>query len=319
MASMAPARGQVISTRVRGWLVACVAGVLLATGGGALGQPVEEPVAGVLSGVLKRIKAAGVVRIGHRASAIPFSYLGLDGRPYGYSIDLCHEVVEQIAHAVGVAALRVEYRPVTPADRIDEIVDGKIDLECGATTNTAERRKRVAFSPLIFVAGTRLLVKSGSAVRSVRDLAGRQVVAVRNTTNDEAMRHLATTLARGVAVLSADDYAQALQMLASGEGDALAADDILLTAYLAEKGLRGQYLVVGDLLSYEPYGIMFARDDPPLAEVVDATFRRLAASRELRWIYNKWFMRPLPSGIRLGLPMSAQLQRSFEILGLPPE
>jgi ABC-type amino acid transport substrate-binding protein len=77
--------------------------------------------------------------------------------------------------------------------------------------------------------------------------------------------------------------------------------------------------VVGELLSYEPYGIMFARDDAPLANAVDAAFRRLYSSRELRRIDNKWFLRPLPSGVRLGLPMSTQLQRSFEILGLPPD
>jgi glutamate/aspartate transport system substrate-binding protein len=133
------------------------------------------------------------------------------------------------------------------------------------------------------------------------------------------MRYLATTIARGATVLVAEDHAQALSMLAAGEADAFAADDILLTAFIAERGLQRQYAVVGELLSYEPYGIMFARDDPALAEAVDAAFRRLAASRELRWIYNKWFLRPLPSGIRLALPMSTELQRSFELLGLPPE
>ena len=299
--------------------VACLAGLLLIGAGSAAAQYPDDRPPARLTGVLKRIKDVGWVRIGYRAGAIPFSYLGMDGRPHGYSIDLCHEIVEQMAQAVGVASLHVEYRPVTPANRIDEVVEGKIDLECGATTNTAERRKQVAFSPLIFVAGTRLLVKSGSPVRSVRDLARRKVVVVRNTTNDEVMRHLTTTMARGLTVLGADDYAQALGMLADGGADALAADDILLTAYVAENGLRGQYVVVGELLSHEPYGIMFTRDDAPLAEVVDATLRRLAASRELRWIYDKWFLRRLPSGSRLGWPMSVQLQRSFEILGLPPE
>jgi glutamate/aspartate transport system substrate-binding protein len=148
---------------------------------------------------------------------------------------------------------------------------------------------------------------------------GRKVVVVRGTTNEEAMRHLATTLARGATIVVADDYAQGLAMLAAGEADAFAGDDILLAAFVAERGLQRQYAVVGELLSYEPYGIMFARDDPALAQAVDAAFRRLAASRELRWIYNKWFLRALPSGVRLGLPMSAELQRSFEILGLPPE
>jgi glutamate/aspartate transport system substrate-binding protein len=296
---------------------ACLAGLLAA--GGASAQFIPDRDARPLAGVLKRIKDAGVVRIGYRQAAIPFSFEGPDGKPYGYSIDLCHEIVEHIADAAGIAMLVVQYRRVTPADRIVQVAEGKVDLECGATTNTAERRRQAAFSPLIFVAGTRLLVKSGSPVRSVRQLAGRKVAVVRGTTNEEAMRHLETTLASGATVLVADDYAQALQWLGDGTADAFAGDDILLTAYIAEKGLGGRYAVVGGLLSFEPYGIMFARDDPLLAEAVDAAFRRLATSRELRWIYNKWFLRQLPSGIRLGLPMSAELRRSFELLGLPPE
>ena len=107
--------------------------------------------------------------------------------------------------------------------------------------------------------------------------------------------------------------------LGDGRAEALAADDILIIAYLAEHGLQRQYAVVGELLSYEPYGIMFARDDAPLAAVVDASFRRLAVTREIRWIYDKWFMRRLPSGVRLGVPMSIQLERSFQVLGLPPD
>lgn len=285
----------------------------------ASAQYVADREARPLTGVLKRIKDAGAVRIGFRQAAIPFSFEGPDGRPYGYSVDLCHEIADDIADAAGIPMLIVQYRRVTPADRIAQVVDGSIDLECGATTSTAERRRQVAFSPLTFVAGTRLLVKSGSEVRSVRQLGGRKVVAVRGTTNEEAIRHLATTLARGATIVVADDYAQALAMLTAGDADAFAGDDILLTAFIAERGLQRQYAVVGELLSYEPYGIMFARDDPALAQAVDAAFRRLAASRELRWIYNKWFLRTLPSGIRLGLPMSVELQRSFEVLGLPPD
>lgn len=308
-----------LAARLRRCLSAVLAGTLLAAPAGVAAQYIPDREARPLSGALKRIKDAGVVRIGFRQAAIPFSHEGPDGRPHGYSIDLCHEIVDDLAQAVGAAALRVEYRRVTPGDRIAQVVDGSIDLECGATTNNAARRQQVAFSPLIFVAGTRLLVRRGSPVRSLHDLGGRRVAVARGTTNAEAMQQLAAAARRTFAVVTADDHEQALQKLAAGEVDALAADDILLAGYIAEKGLRGRYAVVGDLLSYEPYGIMFARDDGPLAEAVEATFRRLAASRELRWIYNKWFLRTLPSGIRLGLPMSPQLQRSFELLGLPPD
>ena len=282
-------------------------------------QAMDEPPAGALTGVLKRIKDAGAVRIGYREHAVPFSFAGQGGRPYGYSMDICDAIVESIAEAVGVAALKVEYRRVTPADRIDQVADGRIDLECGSSTNTAERRTRVAFSPLIFIAGTRLLVRRGSPVRSARDLAGKRVVVAGGTTNEDILRRLAAAPGRGFVVEAVSDYPQGLQQIATGKADALAADDILLAGYLAENGLRGEYAIVGDLLSYEPYGIMFARDDRPLDEAVDKAFRQLAATGEIRSIYNKWFLRGLPSGYRLGLPMSAQLERSFQVLGLPPD
>ncbi len=280
---------------------------------------VDEPPARTLTGVLKRIKASGVVRIGYRARAVPFSYESRDGHPQGYSIDLCEAIVEDIAREIGVASLQTQYRRVTPADRIDQVADGRIDLECGASTNNAERRTRVAFSPLTFVSGTRLLVRRGGPVHSLRDLAGRRVVVARGTTNADVMRQLAARAASAFSVLEVEDHATALAWLADGRAEALAADDILMIAYLAENGLQRQYTVVGELLSYEPYGIMFARDDAPLAEVVDATFRRLAATREIRWIYDRWFMRRTPSGVRLGVPMSIQLERSFQVLGLPPD
>jgi glutamate/aspartate transport system substrate-binding protein len=270
-----------------------------------------------LTGVLKRVRDSGMVRIGYRESAVPFSYRSAHGQPFGYSIDLCLAIVDDIAETIGRPGLRIEYRPVGLTDRIEKVAAGDIDLECGSTTNTASRRERVAFSPTTFIAGTQLLVRRGSRIRSLRDAAGQIVVVARGTANEEAMRHLAATSARGFRLQVADDYQAALAMLASGAAAALAADDVLLYAYVAEHGLRREYAIVGELLSYEPYGIVYARGDAAMDRVVRSTFHRLAASREIRVIYNRWFLRPLPSGITLGIPMSPQLERTLQMLGLP--
>ncbi len=302
---------------IRGWAAALGTALLVALAPAASAQPLDEPPAQALSGVLKRIKEAGVVRLGYREGAVPFSYAGPDGKPIGYSIDLCLAIVPDIAEAAGAALLRVEYRRVTPEDRFAQVAAGSVDLECGVSTNTAARRELVAFSPVIFVAGTRLLVKRGGPVRSARDLPGRQAVVVRGTTNEEAMRTLAAAPGRGFRLAVTDDYETAIARVASGEADALAADDVLLAGFLAGKGRRAQFAVVGGLLSYERYGIAFAKGDAPLAGAVAAGFRRLATTRELRWTYDRWFLRTLPTGERLGLPMSVELQRSFEVLGLP--
>jgi glutamate/aspartate transport system substrate-binding protein len=72
--------------------------------------------------------------------------------------------------------------------------------------------------------------------------------------------------------------------------------------------------VVGEFLSYEPYGIMFRRNDPQLAALVSQTLHDLAASRELEQTYNKWFLRQLPSGQRMNMPMSAQLAEMIRIM-----
>jgi glutamate/aspartate transport system substrate-binding protein len=305
--------------RLFGGAIAALLSVCLVTGGGARAQSLDEREARALTGVLKRIKDTRVVRLGYRESAVPFSSRSQSGQAYGYSIDLCLAIVDDIADAVGVSGLRVEYQPVTPTDRIEQVTEGRIDLECGATTSTSRRRERVAFSPITFIAGTQLLVKRGSGIRSLRDAAGQTVVVVRATSNEEAMRHLLATSARSVRLLVADDYAAALAKLAAGDAVALAADDILLAGFVAERGMHREYAIVGELLSYEPYGIMYARDDPALDAVVRHTFRRLATSREIRAIYNTWFLRPLPSGVRLGLPMSPQLEGVFQILGLPDD
>jgi len=302
---------------IRGWATALGAALLVALAPEAVAQPLDEPPAQALAGVLKRIKEAGVVRLGYREGAVPFSYAGPDGKPIGYSIDLCLAIVSDIAEAVGASRLRVEYRRVTPEDRFEQVAAGSVDLECGASTNTAARRERVAFSPVIFVAGTRLLVKRGGPVRSARDLTGRKVAVVRGTTNEEAMRVLAVVPERAFAIVGADDYEQAVAKVAAGDVDALAADDVLLAGYLAGKGRRAPFAMVGGLLSFERYGIAFAKGDVPLADAVAAGFRRLATTRELRWTYDRWFLRTLPTGERLGLPMSVELQRSFEVLGLP--
>jgi len=302
----------------RAWLLLPCAWLSLVLPGEAVGQS-DEPATAVLTGALQRIRERGVVRIGFRENAVPFAYAKPGSAPYGYSIDLCLAIVEDIAAATGGKSLRVEYRPVTPQNRLDQIVQGSIDLECGSTTINAERLQRVAFSPVIFLAGTRLLVKRGSAVHSVRDLAGRTVVAVSGTTNARAMATLAAGRVPGLRVVSAPTYAEALEMVDRGAADALAADDILIMGLVAERGWRDRYAMVGEPLTHDPYGIAYPRGDLALQQVINAAFVRLATTAELRTTYNKWFLRPLPTGVRLGLPMSTALERSFQVLGLPPE
>jgi glutamate/aspartate transport system substrate-binding protein len=278
-----------------------------------------DPPPGALTGTLARVARAGIVKLGYREDAAPFSFVSKAGVPAGYSIDLCREVVEAIREAVGARRVGVEFVRVTAADRIDRVARGEVDLECGSTTNTAERRARVAFSPTIFVAGTKLAVPRGSRVRTLADLAGGAVAVVRGTTNEAALREVVQMRRVAVELMAADDLAEAFALLDAGKVQAVAGDDVLLLGQVVRAGKRRDYAIVGEYLSFERYGLAFARGDAAFAELVEERLRELAAAKELKRAYDKWFVRTLPNGERLGLPMGAELRRSFEILGQPPE
>jgi len=286
-------------------------GLLLA---GALALPAH---AQELTGTLKKIKDAGSVTLGYRESSLPFSYLNAAKRPIGYSIDLCLEIVEEVKDTLGIEDLDVKYVAVNPENRIDMVASGKVDLECGSTTNNLERQKRVAFSPVIFLSGTKLLVRRPVTIRSYLDLKGKTVAVTAGTTNQSAMKALSDKQKLGMRFSVAKDHAQAFTLLEKGRADAFATDDVLLHGMVAKSGRAREFQVVGEFLSYDPYGIMFRRNDPDFAEVVKDAFERLATSRELEQTYNKWFRLKLPSGERLNLPMSQQLREIFGILGLP--
>jgi ABC-type amino acid transport substrate-binding protein len=282
------------------------------------GAQAQVPYADALSGRLAHIKTTGVVRVGYRDDAIPFSYIAAGGMPAGYSLDLCRAVVATLADDLGVP-LAIEYVRVTAQDRIARVTSGAVDLECGATTSTAKRRELVAFSPLIFVTGTRLAVARGSPIRDVAALAGRRVAVVAGTTNEAAMREIDRRRGLRATFVVVAGYADALAALGDGRADAFAADEVLLRGLLAQTRRSGDYRIVGPLLSFEPYGLVYARGEAALGDAVDRTLRGLAASRELVWLYDRWFTRPLPDGGTVGLPMGVHLRRSFEVLGLPPD
>jgi glutamate/aspartate transport system substrate-binding protein len=270
-----------------------------------------------LTGTLKRIKDSGTVRLGYRASSIPFSYLNKLHEPIGYSIDLCNEVVKEIANELEGVEIGVGYELVRAETRIAAVRSGEIDLECGSTTANFERKKEVAFSPIFFIAGTKLLVPRSSTISSYRDLRDKTVVVTAGTTNEAAVRAISDKQHLGIKILLGKDHDESFAMLKEGKADAFATDDVLLYGLVATTKTADQYHVVGEYLSYDPYGLMYRKDDPDFAAIVDRTFSRLAQSRELIQLYNKWFQQRLPTGETLDLPMSPQLEEIFRVEGVP--
>jgi glutamate/aspartate transport system substrate-binding protein len=270
-----------------------------------------------LTGTLKKIKDSKAVTLGYRESSIPFSYLNRPGDPIGYSIDLCNAVVDETSKELQGLEIAVKYKKVTAETRILAVRSSEIDLECGSTTANFERKKEVAFSPIFFVAGTKLLVPRSSDITSYRDLRDKTVVVTAGTTNEAAVRAISERQKLGIRLVIGKDHAESFAMLKEGKADAFATDDVLLYGLVATTKSGAQYHVVGEYLSYDPYGLMYRKDDPDFAAVVDRAFSRLAQSRELVQLYNKWFQQRLPTGERLDLPMSPQLEEIFRVEGVP--
>ena len=288
---------------------------LLVLAASANGQ--EAANVGALSGTLKKIKDSGTIALGYRESSLPFSYLNRRQQPIGYSIDLCREIVEDVSAELDGMEIKITFIPVTPDNRLQKVASGEIDLECGSTTANVQRRKEVAFSPIFFVAGTKLMVPKSSSISSYRDLAGKTAVVTSGTTNEAALRALSDKQKLGITIVTAPDHAQSLEMLISGKAAAFATDDVLLYGFVATAKNASDMKVVGEYLSYDPYGLGFRRDDPAFAAVVERTFARMASERRLAELYNKWFLRRLPTGETLNLPISPQLEEVFRMLGQP--
>jgi ABC-type amino acid transport substrate-binding protein len=286
----------------------------------AFAQTEDTPVE--LTGTLAKARKAGALTIAYRESSVPFSYLSARGEPIGYSIELCRKLAEAIGEAVG-RELALKWLAVTSESRIDAIVSGSADLECGSTTSNLERQKQVAFSPIIFVAGTKLLVKRGSPIRSYRNLAGKTVVVTAGTTNESALQEIARRFKIDFRLVTSKDHAQSYARLEAGTADAFATDDVLLYGLLAQHKAQKQYQVVGEFLSYDPYGIMFRKNDPQLAEVVKRAFHDLAEDGEIERQYKRWFLQRLPgaatAGQSLDLPMSPQLESLIRAMAAKPE
>ena len=296
--------------RCAAWL-GCALLAAIATGSVAQEQ---EQSARQLQGTLQKIDRSGVVTIGYREASFPLSYLDPQGHPIGYSIDICKAIIDEIAREIDNTRIKTEYAPVTPETRIPALLSGKIDLECGSTTANAERARQVAFSPLIFVAGTKLMVPKEAAYSAPKDLQGKTIVVTKGTTNEQAMHAVDKKFALGLKIITAPDHEQSYQTLVDGKADAFATDDILLYGLIARHKSQDRFRVAGDYLSYDPYGIMFRKGEPQLSAVVERTFRKLGSNHDLIPLYNKWFVSRLPTGERLNVAISPQLEDAFKAL-----
>ncbi|HLX16990.1 MAG TPA: amino acid ABC transporter substrate-binding protein [Bradyrhizobium sp.] len=266
-----------------------------------------------LTGTLKNIKETGAITLGYRDSSIPFSYLDDSQKPIGYAMDICYKVVEAVKKELKLDKLEVKLNPVTSATRIPLMANGTVDLECGSTTNNAERQKQVWFTNTHFLTASRFVSKKASHINSIDDLKGKSVVSTSGTTNIKQLNEANSARNLGINIIAAKDHAEAFLMVETDRAVAFVMDDILLASLVAGSKEPGAYVISTDAFSKpEPYGIMVRKDDVTFKKVVDAATAALYQSGEGAKIYDKWFMQKIPpKGLNLNVPMGAELKHEF--------
>jgi glutamate/aspartate transport system substrate-binding protein len=286
----------------RGLVAAALIGVTVAAA--------AAPVTISESPTLRKIREAGVISLGYRDASVPFSYLDEAQRPIGYSMDICHHVVQAVKRRLGLRELEQRYVPVSSATRVSLVANGQVDLECGVTTNNAERQRRVAFTITTYVAASRLVSRRAAPVLKLDDLRQKVVASTVGTTSLQHLQDLSNIRGMDLQILAARDDPEAFRMVETGRAAAYAMDDVLLRATVAAARRPDDFVLSDDALSVEPYGIMISRDDPEFKRVADDAIVSLFRTGEIFRLYQRWFQSPIPPrGLNLQLPMHPAMRR----------
>jgi glutamate/aspartate transport system substrate-binding protein len=242
-----------------------------------------------LQGTLKKIKDSGTITIGYREQSVPFSFKGTDGKPAGYSVDLCQRIATGVQQQLKLSKLDVKWVAVTPETRISSVVNGAIDLECGSTTNSLSRQEQVDFSHMTFVDGGSLLVKTSQKLAAFQDLSGKKIGVVPGTTTETAVKNALQKAFVTAQIVPVKDHREGLSALDAGTIDAYASDRTILIGLAVTATDPAQYAIAEQYLSYEPYGFMLKRGDAPFRLAVNRVLSSLYRSGEIMQIYGRWF------------------------------
>ncbi|WP_249143215.1 transporter substrate-binding domain-containing protein [Bradyrhizobium liaoningense] len=261
------------------------------------------------SDTLEKIKSSKRISIGYREASVPFSYLGDQQRPVGFSVDLCVAISERIKAVLKLDALDIAYTSVNASNRIPLLQNGTIDIECGSTTNTVERQKQVGFSFTTFVSQPRFMVTSASGIVDPRDLRGKTVVITQGSgALAIAQKHPSEDLA-GLTVTNAKDHAESLFTLRTGRAAGWLEEDVVLAGTRALASDAGNFVILPKAYATFNDALMIRKDDADFKSIVDETIAAMMKSGEFARLYNKWFNSPIqPAGHVLNLPISAALK-----------
>ncbi len=231
------------------------------------------------AGKLDEIKQRGALVAGVKDSQPPFGFVDENSKQLvGFEADLC----AALAAKLGV---KLELKPVTSATRIPMLEQGAIDLIAATMTHKIEREEKIDFSITYFPAAKKLLVKADSGIKSVADLAGKKVGSAKGSTSEQNVKKAQPACD----VVSFETYPEAFLAMKQGKGVAVTTDAPILLGIRNSDENPEKYVLVGEDIAAEPYGIGLPENDSDFRDFVNVTLMEMWKSGEYQKLYDKWF------------------------------
>ncbi len=233
---------------------------------------------------LEKIKNSGVFTIGVRNASPPFSFINKQNERAGFSNDLAELVHKGLEKKLG-KSIKMEMKETTPATRIPLLTSMAVDLITETMTDTRARRDSVDFGLTYFVTGADFIVKKGSPIKGTKDIAGKRIGTQQGSTNERVLREKYTQ----AQLVTFPDQAGAFMALQQGKLDAYCNDAIQLWGLKYKAANPDQWEIVGDWISYEPYGFAMRKNDSDFRAVVNNALMEAIEGGEYFKLYEKWF------------------------------
>ncbi len=256
---------------------------------------------------LQRVAETGEFRIGYVPDAPPLSFTDRDGNAAGYSIDLCRHIASAVREELELEKIDIVFTPlVSMEDRLSAIEEGKVDIECGATTVTLTRRERVDFTLMTFITGSAVLSSKAKPLGTIDDLNDTTIAVLGGTTTEDVMRRAIEVNDFDMKLVIIVSHDEGMALLNAGKVDGYASDRAMLIGQVfRNENAKNEYALTRGALSFEPYAMMIPRGDTEFRLLADRALASLFRGVRIRRLYHNWFG-------RYGEPLSPIVEAMYQ-------
>ncbi len=256
----------------------------------ATAQTTEASEQAPLNGpVIQRIRERQALTIAYHPNMAPFSLLGDDGQPTGYTIDLCKIIASQLVNQLDLKLMDVRWVKTNTRSRFDAIASGEADLECSATSNTLDRQRQFGFSLTTFIQGATFAVRNDADLEKPDHLNFKKVAVVRDSTTSKLLKQAVASGQMQATLVDAKSFEAAANMLANKDVDAIAGDRLVMFDQLIRSKLGTRFRLLPQDFAPEYYAVMMAPNDPDFRWAVNATLSRTFRTPVIGELFQRWF------------------------------